>query len=43
VKKLNALFLVLIFGVSLFMYSCSASGGVTVGKQQSKDVVRTIK
>jgi hypothetical protein len=43
VKKLNVIFLVLVFALSLVMYSCSASGGVTVGKQQSKDVIRTVK
>ena len=42
-KKLNVIFLVLVFALSLVMYSCSASGGVTVGKQQSKDVIRTVK
>jgi hypothetical protein len=32
----------MVFALSLVMYSCSASGGVTVGKQQSKDIVRSI-
>jgi len=40
VKKLNAVLLVLVFAVSLFMYSCSASGKVSVDKQQSGKVVR---
>ncbi|MFA7229557.1 MAG: hypothetical protein WC061_11020 [Melioribacteraceae bacterium] len=34
-KKLNAIFLILIFAVSIFICSCSASGGVSVGKQQN--------
>jgi hypothetical protein len=43
VKKLNVVFLILIFAVSLIMYSCSASAGVTVGKQQSNQTVKVIK
>ena len=35
VKKFNAIFLILIFAVSLLAYSCSASGGISVGKQQN--------
>ncbi|MCX6175513.1 MAG: hypothetical protein NTZ27_12240 [Ignavibacteriales bacterium] len=38
-KKLNATFLILIFAVSLFICSCSASGGVSVGKQQNAKTV----
>ncbi len=42
-KKLNALFLILIFAVSLLVCSCSASGGITVGKQQSTKTVQLSK
>lgn len=42
-KKLNVIFLVLVFAVSLIMYSCSASGKVSVDKQQSGKIVRLAK
>ncbi|MCX6168458.1 MAG: hypothetical protein NTX65_03895 [Ignavibacteriales bacterium] len=42
-KKLNAISLILIFIVSLFIYSCSASGGVSVGKQQNSKTVNLTK
>jgi len=42
-KKLNAIFLILIFAVSLFVYSCSASGGISIGKQQSEKTVKLTK
>jgi len=42
-KKLNVIFLVLIFAVSLFICSCSASGGVSVGKQQNAKTVTLSK
>jgi hypothetical protein len=38
-KKLNAIFLLLIFTASILMCSCSASGGVSVGKQQNTKAV----
>jgi hypothetical protein len=40
VKKLSAIFLIVIFSVSLLICSCSASGGISVGKQQN---VKTVK
>jgi hypothetical protein len=39
-KKLNAILLILIFAVSLFVCSCSASGGISVGKQQNTKTVK---
>ena len=42
-KKFNALFLILIFAVSLLIVSCSASGGVSVGKQQNAKTLNTSK
>jgi len=42
-KKLNAMFLILVFAVSLFICSCSASGGVSVGKQQNAKSVTVSK
>ena len=41
-KKLSALFLVLIFAVSLFICSCSASGQVST-KQQNANTVKLVK
>ena len=40
-KKLSAVSLILIFAISLIV--CSASGKVTVQKQQSESVVANIK
>jgi hypothetical protein len=42
-KKLNVIFLVLAFAVSLFIYSCSASGKVSVNSQQNGKTVRLAK
>jgi hypothetical protein len=42
-KKLNVIFLVLIFAVSLIMYSCSASGKVSVNSQHNGKTVRLAK
>ncbi len=39
-KKLNAIFLVLIFAVSLFICSCSASGQVSTKQQNT---VKSVK
>ncbi|MFA7418088.1 MAG: hypothetical protein WCZ90_00275 [Melioribacteraceae bacterium] len=40
-KKLNVIFLILIIGASTFLCSCSASGGISVGKQQTSNVKLT--
>jgi hypothetical protein len=40
-RKLSAIFLVVIFAMSLLICSCSASGGVSIGKQQSTKTVNT--
>ncbi len=42
-KKLSAISLIVIFIVSLFVYSCSASGGVSVGKQQNSKTISLTK
>ncbi len=42
-KKINAIFLILIFAISLIIYSCSASGGISVGKQQNTKTVKMSK
>ncbi|MHB8907134.1 MAG: hypothetical protein ACYC5R_13060 [Melioribacteraceae bacterium] len=42
-KKLNAIFLILIFGVSLLVCSCSASGQVSTNKQQNGKTVELAK
>lgn len=42
-KKFNAIFLVLAFAASLFVYGCSASGKVSVDKQQSQKIIRLAK
>ncbi len=42
-KKLNAIFLILIFAASLIICSCSASGGISVGKQQNVKIVKLSK
>jgi hypothetical protein len=42
-KKLNAIVLILGFMLSLVLFSCSASGGISVGKQQSVKSVQTAK
>jgi hypothetical protein len=42
-KKLNAIFLIVVFVVSMFICSCSASGGVSIGKQQNSNTVKSNK
>ncbi|MCX6175512.1 MAG: hypothetical protein NTZ27_12235 [Ignavibacteriales bacterium] len=42
-KKLSAISLVLIFAVSLFICSCSASGQVSTNKQQNAKTVSVSK
>jgi hypothetical protein len=42
-KRLSAIFLVVIFTMSLLICSCSASGGISVGKQQSAQTVKPVK
>ncbi len=42
-KKLSAIFFILILAVSFFVYSCSASGGISIGKQQSEKIVKLPK
>jgi hypothetical protein len=42
-KKFNAIFLIALFALSLFMCSCSASGGISVGKQQNAKTVKIVK
>jgi len=43
VKKLNAIFLVVLFTLSLIVCSCSASGGISVGKEQNVKTVKLVK
>jgi hypothetical protein len=43
VKKLNAIFLIVLFTLSLIVCSCSASGGISVGKQQNIKTVKLAK
>ncbi len=42
-KKLSAVSFVLIIAISVLVSSCTASGKVTVQKQQNKSVVTNVK
>ncbi|MHB8853306.1 MAG: hypothetical protein ACYC6P_08140 [Ignavibacteriaceae bacterium] len=42
-KKLNVILSILIFAISIFIYSCTASGGITISKQQNEKTVKLTK
>ncbi|HUX61033.1 MAG TPA: hypothetical protein VMV32_06960 [Ignavibacteriaceae bacterium] len=42
-KKLNVILSILIFAISIFIYSCTASGGVTISKQQNGKMINSTK
>jgi len=42
-KKLNVIFVILIFAVSLLVSGCSASGKVAIDKQQNVNTVKLVK
>jgi len=42
-KKLNVIFVIIVFAVSLLVCSCSASGKVAINKQQNENTVKMVK
>ena len=42
-KKLNVILSIVIFAISIFISSCTASGGVTISKQQNGNMIKSAK
>ena len=42
-KKLNVILSILIFAISFFICSCTASGGITISKQQNEKMIKSTK